>query len=236
MISYNGTILSGGKIQYICISIYILLLIITPSLIRAQNTTSTADSLIKFGQADYKPVSLETEKKNIAEVYTKVMNLKRTYDAENDFAAMFIEFNSGIRSLLESEIQNGKDDTLVALAKLTLKRHMDAQAILNTYLGKVKLAKNRKNKADEETGAPERSVKDSLKTVSDKIRNIKLTNNQDYDFASMMGLHCSGAVSLINNYLDNSDDATLEQVAQVLKDENLATISIIEKWKSSHNH
>lgn len=188
-----------------------------------------------FSIAEYDIFSFEDAKENISEIYKNVLNTKPTGDAENDFALRIIEFHSAVRPMLEFEIKNGKDKRITALARQTLKRHDDITEIMKAYLGKVKRVKNKNMYLEDETGALGQTMLDSVKMTIDKVRALTLQGKIDLDFASLINYHYSGAVSIIDNYLQQGSDDLLMQLAERMKNENAVSIQIIDKWKKQQN-
>lgn len=203
---------------------------------------SNLNEIQAFNGADTAGFSIKTEKENIAGQYEKVTQIRKTEDAENDFALMMTSYNSAVKFLLENQIKEGKDSLMISVARQTLRRHSEVEGILNTYIGKIRLAKNKTGKnsrADNNMeiigSSVQKKLPDLMMEIIAKIRSLGMSGKQDYDFASLINYHCSGALNIIDDYLNKADDKVLEIVAQRLKDENLMSLQLIEKWKKSRS-
>lgn len=217
-------------------NILFYLFILTAFYFNDLNASCQNDSSKKvFSNADYDIFSFENAKENISEIYKNVLNTKTTGDAENDFALRIIEFHSAVRPMLEFEIKNGKDKRMNSLARQTLKRHGDITEIMKAYLGKVKRVKNKSMNTEDVTGSLGQTLLDSVKIVIDKLRSLNLKGKTDFDFASIINCHYSGALSIIDNYLQQGSDDLLIQLAERMKSENVISLQIIEKWKKQQN-
>jgi uncharacterized protein (DUF305 family) len=197
--------------------------------------TQSSDSTHEYENVGNNYISAEPVKENLAAIYKKIIDLKRTSDWENDFAVMMIEYNSAIRSFVENEAEHGKDSRMVKLARQTLNRYDQVGELLKTYLGKVKKVRHKvKKEEDDATGSLSPKMPEELNRIIDEVKNDTLRGEQDYDFASLLHNHCSGAVSIIEDYLNNGDDETLHKIAQRMKEDNKVSLEIIEKWKKKH--
>ncbi|MDP4175266.1 MAG: hypothetical protein Q8933_14930 [Bacteroidota bacterium] len=222
------------RINLLGTTLYLILMILFSSVL-ILSQTQRSDSTHEYENAGNNYISAESVKENLAAIYKKIIDLKRTSDWENDFAVMMIEYNSAIRSFIGNEAEHGKDSRMVKLARQTLNRYDQVEELLKTYLGKVKKVRHKvKNEEDDATGSLGPRMPEELNKIIDETKNSTLKGEQDYDFASLLYYHCSGAVSIIEDYLNNGEDETLHKIAQRMKEDNKLSLEIIEKWKKKH--
>jgi uncharacterized protein (DUF305 family) len=73
-----------------------------------------------------------------------------------------------------------------------------------------------------------------MHNMMDTMMGMQNTNDPDNDFAMMMRMHHQGAIDMANLELQKGDDATMQQMAQMIIDAQTAEIEQLTTFLNSH--
>ncbi len=74
----------------------------------------------------------------------------------------------------------------------------------------------------------------SGKDISMDHKQMKMTGNQDYDFAMMMKMHHEKGVKMAQKELDKGKDPEMRVAAQKIIDAQKKEIADFDKWLADH--
>ena len=139
----------------------------------------------------------------------KMHAMKMSGDFDHDFAHMMIMHHMSGIEMSELQIAKGRDDKLKSLATFMIasqKKEIDQlQSFINNY--KVPEIKMNDMSKHHELG-------EGMKTMMDKMKNMKMTGNQDQDFIKMMIPHHECAITMAEDELTHGKQTDLKKIAE----------------------
>lgn len=158
----------------------------------------------------------------------KMHDMKMTGDFDHDFAHMMIMHHQAAIDMSEVEISKGTDASVKSMAKNIItaqKAEIDQlQAFINNY--KVPEVKMSDMDMHHELG-------DGMKTMMDKMNNMKMTGNTDKDFIMMMIPHHECAVTMAEDELTHGKQMELKKIAQNIITDQKKEIADFKKMVSN---
>lgn len=73
-----------------------------------------------------------------------------------------------------------------------------------------------------------------MHTMSEDMDNMVMTMDPDHDFAMMMKRHHQGAIEMADYELANGTDNTIKNMAQMMKDDQMAEIAKLDSFMNAH--
>ncbi|MCU7494035.1 MAG: DUF305 domain-containing protein [Ignavibacteria bacterium] len=168
----------------------------------------------------------------MGEMRDSMMNVQRTGDPDEDFAAMMIQHHKGAIRMSENEVNKGKDQKIITMAEKTI---MDQQSDIQKLQKFVKTdqsgmsmhkdsSMHRRMDTDDMTGSAEHKM-------MSQMQNMQMTGDQDNDYVSMMIMHHQHAIDMANTYLDKGKNEDLIRLAKQMIKSNQDDIKDLEDWK-----
>ena len=155
---------------------------------------------------------------------TKLKKLVATGDPDFDYALQAKVHTQGTQDLLKQEVQNGKDTSLLQLAK-TMQPTADADiALLDGAMRQIK--PTRPNQAF--TQQQSRNVEAMSLKLQQTGSSDKLTSDLDKNFSTLLLDQRQDAIDLATTYLQYGKNATLRTYAQQLIDKSKQDINSIK--------
>lgn len=74
----------------------------------------------------------------------------------------------------------------------------------------------------------------TMHTMSTEMGKMQMTNDPDHDFAMMMTQHHQGAINMASYELANGDDATIKNMAQMMKDMQMEESKKLDSFVKAH--
>lgn len=172
----------------------------------------------------------------MGEMRDSMMNVQKTGDPDHDFAAMMIQHHKGAIKMSQDEVNKGKDQKIISMAKKVIKDQkseiQDLQKFVRMDRSKSGMTMNQNRDTSMQS---RRDMEDmtgsSQHKMMDKMQNMEMTGDQDNDYVSMMIMHHQHAVDMSNQYLDKGKDQKLIKMAKKMIKENQSQIKDLEDWK-----
>ncbi|WP_080054530.1 DUF305 domain-containing protein [Spirosoma aerolatum] len=185
----------------------------------AQATTSAATSTQSAN--DPAKTALLTP---LQQTVTKIKKLVATGDPDFDYAFQAKIHAQGAQDLLKQEIQNGKDTSLLKMAKTLLPA---TEADINLVDGTMRQLKpTRPNQAF--TQQQSRNIEAMNLKLQQTGTSDKLTSNLDKNFATLLADQRQDAIDMATTYLQYGKNETLRTYAQQLIDRSKKEIEQIK--------
>lgn len=185
----------------------------------AQATTSAATST--QSASDPAKTALLTP---LQQTVTKIKKLVATGDPDFDYAFQAKIHAQGAQDLLKQEIQNGKDTSLLKMAKTLLPA---TEADINLVDGTMRQLKpTRPSQAF--TQQQSRNIEAMSLKLQQTGSSDKLTSNLDKNFATLLADQRQDAIDMATTYLQYGKNETLRTYAQQLIDRSKKEIEQIK--------
>lgn len=147
---------------------------------------------------------------------TKLKKLAATGDPDFDYCFQAKAHTQGTQELLKAEIQNGKDTTMVNMAKAMLPA-VDADIAM--FDGTMRQLKpTRPSQAF--TQQQNRNIEAMSLKLQQTGSSDKLTGNLDKNFATLLLDQQQDAIDMANTYLQYGNNASLKTYAQQMVDKS----------------
>lgn len=155
---------------------------------------------------------------------TKIKKLVATGDPDFDYAFQAKIHAQGAQDLLKQEIQNGKDTSLLKMAKTLLPA---TEADINLVDGTMRQLKpTRPSQAF--TQQQSRNIEAMSLKLQQTGSSDKLTSNLDKNFATLLADQRQDAIDMATTYLQYGKNETLRTYAQQLIDRSKKEIEQIK--------
>lgn len=152
----------------------------------------------------------------LQQTVTKIKKLVPTGDPDFDYSFQAKIHTQGIQDLLKQEVQNGKDTTLVNLAKTMLPTTETDVTLLDGTMRQLK--PTRPNQAF--TQQQSRNIEAMGLKLQQTGTSDKLTSDIDSNFSTLLLDQRQDAIDMATTYLQYGNNATLRTYAQQLIDKS----------------
>ncbi|GAB4034008.1 DUF305 domain-containing protein [Spirosoma gilvum] len=160
----------------------------------------------------------------LQQTVTKIKKLVATGDPDFDYAFQAKLHAQGAQDLLKQEILNGKDTSLLQMAKTLLPA---TEADINLVDGTMRQLKpTRPNQAF--TQQQSRNIEAMSLKLQQTGSSDKLTNNLDKNFATLLADQRQDAIDMATTYLQYGKNETMRNYAQQLIDKSKKEIEQIK--------
>ena len=148
---------------------------------------------------------------------------KQIGNADHDFAAMMIPHHEGAVAMAEAEIKDGKSTDLISFAHQVIKVQTQEIATLKTFL------KTASQKPSSDAEEIKQALNISMSPMMEGMQHIKLANNVDQDFISLMIPHHQSAIEMAKAYLPHAKNDQLKNLAKEIIKAQEEEINWLEK-------
>ena len=155
---------------------------------------------------------------------TKLKKLVASGDPDFDYAFQAKAHTQGVQDLLKAEIQNGKDEAMVSMAKTILPTTESDIATLDATVRQLR--PTRPNQAY--TQQQSRNVEAMSLKLQQTGSSDKLTNNLDKNFSTLLLDQRQDAIDMATTYLQYGNNATLKAYAQQMVDKSKQQIATLK--------
>lgn len=163
-------------------------------------------------------------------VAIKMSRMQLSGNPDYDFAVLMLEHSKGALELAEMEIENGKDSVLKKIAAGILDRKRaeieDLKKLRDEYM-----EEGRKERDNAVTGSAGNSTLNDQSFSENRLNNVALTDNLDYDFASLMLTHHQSAIDLSSRFLNDAEIDKTKRIARNIIKLNKKEIRQLKKWQ-----
>ena len=151
----------------------------------------------------------------------RMKGVNLTGDFDIDFANLMIEHHQGGVEMSGLELNEGKDETMKAMA----------QKIMNAQKKEIdELREFVKTYKPSNMVHGEGELKKSLETMESNRKIMSMSGDPDKDFASMMIMHHGDGINMAKMQVQHGMSATLKQMAKKSIDEQTKEIGEFKKW------
>lgn len=165
----------------------------------------------------------------------KMKDMKMTGNPDHDFAMMMAEHHQGSIDMSEILVRSGKDEKLKAMAQSILDKQSQEQQQLKNHSNDGSDSKHSAH-SEHNSGASSfgAEMKNAMSEMEADIKGMKMTNNLDHDFATMMIPHHESAIEMSDAVLKHGKDQQIKTVAEKIKSDSQKEISELKNWLESH--
>jgi uncharacterized protein (DUF305 family) len=163
-------------------------------------------------------------------MHEKMKSMKMTGDFDHDFAHMMIMHHQGAIDMSEIEIAKGTDATIKAMAQNMITAQKAEIVQLQQFIDNYKMPelKMKNEEMHDQLG-------ETMKSMMDKMNNMKMTGNTDKDFVMMMIPHHESAVTMAEDELKHGKQQELKKMAQKMITDQKKEISELKAWNAKQN-
>ncbi|UFH55952.1 DUF305 domain-containing protein [Spirosoma sp. KNUC1025] len=190
------------------------------SLAACAQSTSTASTATTTTSDPAKTILLTPLQQSI----TKLKKLVASGDPDFDYAFQAKAHTQGVQDLLKAEIQNGKDQALVDMAKTMLPVTQSDISVLDQTVRQLKPTRPSQAYTQQQS----RNVEAMALKLQQTGSSDKLTSNLDKNFATLLLDQRQDAIDMATTYLQFGNNATLKTYAQQLVDKSKQQIATIK--------
>jgi uncharacterized protein (DUF305 family) len=164
----------------------------------------------------------------------KMKSMKMTGNPDHDFAMMMAEHHQGLIDAAEIVSKSGKDQKIKSLAQSILDKQPGEQKQLRAHKGPGDdhSAHAANAKADKSGFISE--IKQVMNEMESRMRDMKMTNNLDHDFATMMIPHHESAIDMADAVIKHGKDQEIKSLAEKIKADSQKEIGELKDWLSQH--
>ena len=155
---------------------------------------------------------------------TKLKKLVATGDPDFDYAFQAKIHTQATQDLLKQEVQNGKDTTMVKMAKSMLPATDTDISLLDGTVRQLKPTRPVQAFSQQQS----RNIEAMSLKLQQTGSSDKLTSNLDQNFSTLLLDQCQDAIDMANTYLQYGKNSTLRTYAQQLVDKSKQEINTIK--------
>jgi uncharacterized protein (DUF305 family) len=167
----------------------------------------------------------------------KMKSMKMTSDPDHDFAMMMVEHHQGSVDMSEIILRSGKDEKIKMMAQNILAKQPAEQTQLRAH---AKSDRHDQSQAahNQTSGSGSRSFSAEMKQAMDgmesSINSMKMMDNPDHDFATMMIPHHQSAIEMSDAILKHGKDQEIKKIAEKIKTDSQKEITELKDWLQGH--
>ena len=162
----------------------------------------------------------------------KMESMEMTGDFDLDFAKMMVIHHQAAIDMSEVEIAKGKHDDMKSMAQKMItaqKKEIDQfQNIINNYKA------NPGQHTTGHGGGEHNELQESMNAMNAKMKSMKMTGDNDKDFAMMMIPHHEGAVVMAEAEVGHGSNLELKQMAVKIMTDQKKEIEELKSWLEQH--
>ena len=162
----------------------------------------------------------------------KMKSMKMTGDADHDFTMIMAEHHQGSIDMSEIIVKSGKDQKIKGMAKSILGKQPREQQQLRSH---SKSDSQHAAHDTEKTGS--NAFASEMKQVMSEMEssmNMKMTNDLDHDYATMMIPHHQSAIEMSDAILKHGKDQEIKGIAEKIKSDSQKEITELKAWLQNH--
>jgi uncharacterized protein (DUF305 family) len=170
----------------------------------------------------------------------KMNSMKMTGNPDHDFAMMMAEHHQGSIDMSQIIVKEGKDEKIKMLAQSILDKQPQEQKQLRSHSSKNSDNQHSAHNQGSGSSASKESsefaseMKQAMSSMESDMNSMKMTNNIDHDFASMMIPHHQSAIEMSDAIIKNGKDEEIKQMAQKIRSDSQKEIGELKDWLQNH--
>jgi uncharacterized protein (DUF305 family) len=166
----------------------------------------------------------------------KMKSMKMSGDPDHDFAMMMVEHHQGSIDMSEILLKSGKDDKIKAMAQGIVDKQRQEQTQLRSHSksGNDQSHAAHNQGAGSSVGSFSAEMQQAMDGMDADMKSMKMSNDIDHDFASMMIPHHQSAIEMSDAILKHGKDQEIKQIAEKIKSDSEKEISELKTWLQSH--
>jgi len=153
----------------------------------------------------------------------KMHDMKMSDDFDHDFAHMMIMHHQAAIDISEIEMAKGMDAQVKKMAQNIITEQKAEISQMELFIKNHRVTK----------GEMHHQLGESMKSMMDKMNNMKMTGNTDKDFVMMMIPHHECAVSMAEAELAHGKQMELKKMAQNIISDQKKEIAEFNAWLST---
>ena len=170
----------------------------------------------------------------------KMKSMSMTGDPDHDFAMMMAERHQGSIDMSEIIVKAGKDEKVKMLAQSILDKQTKEQKRLRAH---SKSGNEQSHAAHNQSSGSSTSkevsgfsaeMKQAMDGMESGMHSMKMTNNLDHDFATMMIPHHQSAIQMSDAILKHGKDQQIKNIAETIKSDSQEEIGELKTWLQNH--
>jgi len=167
----------------------------------------------------------------------KMKSMKMTGDPDKDFAGLMIEHHQGAIDAANIVVKSGKDKEIKLMAQKILSSQPQDQKDLHHLNAKHDQSHAAHAQGTSATHISQfpNEIKGIMDAMDSRMKNIKMSGNLDYDFATMILDHHEAAIALANAEIKYGTVTEVKSIAEKIKSDSQRDINELQRWKSQHD-
>ncbi len=164
-------------------------------------------------------------------------NSSMTNNFDIDFANSMIIHHQAAIDMSELEIAKGGDVQIINMAKNIIKAQKAEITQMKNFVANYTLYPSDKiGDTKINTSAPKNILTDEMKSMMDKMHNMKMTGNTDDDFVMLMIPHHASAVKMAKYEIAYGKETQLKNMAQKIIIDQNKEIAKFVGWSTKLNN
>ena len=166
----------------------------------------------------------------------KMKSMKMSGNADHDFAMMMAEHHQGSIDMSEIVLKSGKDEKIKSLATSIHDKQRSEQQQLRSHSPKddsQHAAHNTDKTSSYNTFSSQ--MKGAISEMESSMKSMKMTNDVDHDFATMMIPHHQSAIDMSEAILKYGTDGEMKNIAEKIKSDSEKEMNELKAWLKDHN-
>ncbi len=175
----------------------------------------------------------------------KMKSMKMTGNADHDFAMMMAEHHQGSIDAAQIVLKSGKDEKTKSMARSIVDKQTAEQKQLRAHksTGDDHSAHARKENSASNSGSGtsdahasnfSTEMTQAMEEMESSMKNMKMTNNVDHDFATMMIPHHQSAIDMSDAVIKHGKDQEIKTMAEKIKSDSEKEIGELKQWLNNH--
>jgi uncharacterized protein (DUF305 family) len=153
--------------------------------------------------------------------------LKISNNFDIDFANTMSIHHQAAIDMSELEVANGGDVQIIEMAKNIISAQKAEIAQMKNFVANYKMAAAKMDNSDSQN-----ILADEMKSMMDKMHNMKMTGNMDDDFVMLMIPHHASAVKMAKYEITYGKEIALKNIAQKIVVDQNKEIATFVAWST----
>lgn len=156
---------------------------------------------------------------SMSNMMKNMKSIKMTGDYDIDFASMMIEHHKGAIEMSEIVLKSGKDEKMKSMANTIISMQKEEISKMEDFI-----------KASKPVPSGKMDLMSSMKDMDEMMKSMKMYNDPDKDFASMMILHHQGAIMMQEKEIANGKNQEIKKMSKESMNDQRKEISEFQQW------
>lgn len=167
--------------------------------------------------------------KEMEQMMAEMNKMNHTKDADKDFVVMMKMHHEGAIKMAEYELNNGKDEQILSMARAIKDAQQSEIAEFDKFL-----ATHSPDTASNNDFMME--MMHSMKKMDEETKAQKVTGEADHDFVLLMIPHHQSAVEMAQSIIKYGKSPEIKEMAQKIITAQQKEIEEMQSWLQEHKH